>query len=292
VNRFRFIDAEKATYPVTILCRVLRVSRAGYYAWRQRPLSARAVHDEALTALIGTSHTNSRGTYGVRRIHADLQASGRCVGYKRVRRLMRRAGLTGSRRGRRVRTTSSDPTAICAPNLVQRHFHAEAPNRLWVGDITYLPTSEGWHYLAVLLDVYSRRVVGWAFADHLRVDLTLDALQMALLGRLPAAGLVHHTDRGSQYTASVYQQLLIDQGITCSMSRRGQCLDNAMAESFFATLKTELVARVRWLSGREARRAIFDYLEVFYNRQRRHSALGYRSPVHFEQHQRLTATAA
>ena len=190
-----------------------------------------------------------------------------------------------------MRTTTSDPTAVPAPNLVQRHFGAEAPNQLWVGDITYLPTAEGWHYLAVLLDVYSRRVVGWAFADHLRADLTVEALQMALLSRRPPAGLVHHTDRGSQYTALAYQQLLTQQGITCSMSRRGQCLDNAMAESFFATLKTELVTRVRWMTGREARRAIFDYLEVFYNRHRRHSALGYQSPVHFEQ-QRRAAHAA
>ncbi len=291
MNRFRFIDAEKASYPVTILCRVLQVSRAGYYAWRQRPASTRTVHDEALIASIRTSHASSRGTYGVPRIHADLQASGLCVGYKRVRRLMRHAGLTGCRRGRRVRTTTSDPTAVPAPNLVQREFRADAPNRLWVGDITYLPTGDGWHYLAVLLDVYSRRVVGWAFADHLRAELTIEALQMALLQRRPTAGLVHHTDRGSQYTATTYQQLLTQQGVTCSMSRRGQCLDNAMAESFFATLKTELVARVRWLTGRDARRAIFDYLEVFYNRQRRHSALGYHSPVHFEQ-QRLAAEAA
>ena len=291
MSRFGFIDAEKATYPVKILCRVLRVSRAGYYAWRQRPLSARAVHDEVLITAIRTSHEHSRGTYGVPRIHADLQASGHQVGRKRVRRLMRRAGLTGCRRGRRVRTTTSDPTAVPAPNLVQRHFGAEAPNQLWVGDITYLPTAEGWHYLAVLLDVYSRRVVGWAFADHLRADLTVEALQMALLSRRPPAGLVHHTDRGSQYTALAYQQLLTQQGITCSMSRRGQCLDNAMAESFFATLKTELVTRVRWMTGREARRAIFDYLEVFYNRHRRHSALGYQSPVHFEQ-QRRAAHAA
>jgi transposase InsO family protein len=190
-----------------------------------------------------------------------------------------------------VRTTISDPTATVAPNLVQRHFHAEAVNQLWVGDITYLPTGEGWHYLAVLLDVYSRKVVGWAFAGHLRADLTRDALEMALFQRRPTAGLVHHTGRGSQYTAQSYQQLLIQQEITCSMGRKGQCLDNAMAESFFATLKAELVARVRWMTGREARCAIFDYLEVFYNRQRRHSALGYQSPVHFEE-QRLAAKAA
>jgi transposase InsO family protein len=287
VNRFQFIDAEKAHYPITLLCRVLDVSRPGYHAWRKRPRSARAVHDDALTAAIRTSHAHSRGTYGVPRIHADLQAQGHAAGYKRVRRLMRGAGLSGCRRGRRVRTTLSDPAAVPAPNLVQRQFQAAAPNQLWVGDITYLPTSEGWQYLAVLLDVYSRRVVGWAFADHLRTDLTLEALQMALQRRRPPAGLVHHTDRGSQYTAERYQQLLSQQGITCSMSRRGQCLDNAMAESFFATLKTELVARVRWLNGQEARRAIFEYLEVFYNRQRRHSALGYQSPVLFEQQRRM-----
>jgi transposase InsO family protein len=282
VSRYRFIDVEKATYPVALLCRVLRVSRSGYYAWRSRDLSARAVQDAVLLDHIRASHASSRGLYGVPRVHADLRATGVRVGYKRVRRLMRRLGLRGVRKGRWVRTTVADPSAVPAPNLVQRHFTATAPNQLWVGDITYLPTVQGWRYLAVLLDVFSRRVVGWAFADHLKTELALAALQDALARRHPAGALVHHTDRGSQYTATAYQQLLTSQGITSSMSRSGQCLDNAVAESFFATLKTELVHRVRWLTGEEARAAIFEYLEVFYNRQRRHSALGYHTPLSFE----------
>ncbi len=283
MSRFRFIDAEKGRYPAALLCRTLRVSRSGYYAWRQRGPSARAQADAQLTEQIVTVHQQSRGVYGAPRVQAHLNAAGQGVSRKRVARLMRHAGLTGTYRRRRVRTTVPDPTATPAPNVVNRQFQAEAPNQLWVGDITYVPTAEGWLYLAVLLDVYSRRVVGWAMANHLRADLALDALDMALHQRHPLRGaLVHHTDRGCQYTADVYQRRLADHGITVSMSRTGDCYDNALAESFFGSFKNELVDDARWLTRRPARSAIFDWLEVFYNRQRLHSALGYRSPVAFE----------
>jgi len=284
VSRFRFIHAEKATYPVAVLCRALEVSRAGYYAWACRGVSTRAQADAALTQQIRTIHAASRGTYGAPRVHAELRASGQRVGRQRVARLMRAAALRGcSRRRQRVCTTVTDPTATAAPNLVARTFEASRPNELWVGDITYIPTGEGWLYLATLLDAYSRRIVGWAMADHLRTELALDALTMALQRRRPLLGpLVHHTDRGCQYTARAYQAVLAAHGVTCSMSRAGDCYDNALAESFFGTLKAELVQGQRWPSRRVARLAIFEWVEVFYNRQRRHSALGYVSPARFE----------
>jgi putative transposase len=284
VSRFRFIDVEKAVYPISLLCRVLAVSRAGYYAWARRGVSARVEADRQLTEQVRRVHTRSRATYGAPRVHADLVAAGIRVGRKRVARLMRAAGLVGCRHRRRVvRTTVADPAASPAPNLVARDFHPAAPDRLWVGDISYVPTGEGWLYVAMLLDAWSRRVVGWAMADHLRTDLAEAALRMALTARRPAGGeLVHHTDRGCQYTADRYQAVLAAQGITCSMSRAGNCLDNAMAESFFATLKGELIDRQAWPTRRAARQAIFEWIEAFYNRQRRHSALGYLSPAAFE----------
>jgi transposase InsO family protein len=285
VSRFRFIDAEKAAYPIALLCRVLAVSRAGYYAWVRRGVSARTQADAELTGTIRQVHARSRATYGAPRVHADLAAGGIRVGRKRVARLMRAAGLVGCRRPRRVvRTTVADATATPAPNVVMRDFHPPAPNRLWVGDITYVPTGEGWLYVAVLLDAYSRRVVGWAMADHLRTELALDALHMALTTRRPAGGeLVHHTDRGCQYTADRYHAVLAAHGVTGSMSRTGDCYDNAMAESFFATFKAELIDRTAWPTRTAARRAIFEWIEVWYNRQRRHSALGYLSRAAFEE---------
>jgi putative transposase len=284
VSRFRFIDAEQAGFPIAVLCRTVGVSRAGYYAWRRRGVSARAQQDAALTVRIEHIHARSRQTYGAPRVHAELAAGAVAVGRKRVARLMRTAELVGCRRQRRVvGTTVADPTATPAPNVVARDFHPPAPNRLWVGDVTYVPTEEGWLYVATLLDAYSRRVVGWSMADHLRTELALDALTMALSRRRPAAAeLVHHTDRGCQYTADRYQAVLAAQGITCSMSRTGNCFDNAMAESFFATFKSELIDRHIWPTRYAARRAIFEWIEVFYNRQRRHSALGYLSPAAFE----------
>ncbi len=282
MSRYRFTRAERATYPVAVLCRVLRVSRAGYYAWAGRGVAARAQADEDLATQIAAAHARSRATYGAPRIHAALRAAGTRTSRRRVARLMRAGGLAGCHRRRRVRTTVADPTRRPAPNLVARDFTAVAPDRLWVGDITFVPTGEGWLYLAILLDVHSRRVVGWAMADHLRAELALDALAMALQTRRPTPGLVHHTDRGSQYTAAAYQQALAQRGLVCSMSRSGECLDNAMAESFFATLKAELVDTQAWPTRAAARTAIFEWIEVFYNRQRAHSALAYRPPVTFE----------
>jgi putative transposase len=284
MSRFRFINAEKAAYPIALLCRVLQVSRAGCYAWIRRGLSARARADEQLTEQIRQVHARSRTTYGAPRVHADLRAAGIRVGRKRVARLMRAVGMTGrGRRRRTVRTTVADPTATPAPNVVARDFHPATLDQLWVGDITYVPTEEGWLYVAVLIDACSRRVVGWAMADHLRTELALDALMMALTTRRPAGSeRVHHTDRGCQYTADRYQAALTGHGVTCSMSRAGNCLDNAMAESFFASFKSELVDRLVWPTRRAARQAIFEWLEVFSNRQRRHSALGYLSPAAFE----------
>ena len=285
MSRYRFIHAERANYPVMTLCRVLAVARSAYYAWARRGVSARARADEALAAHIAAAYARSRRTYGAPRIHAALRAQGVHCARKRVARLMRAAGLVGCHRRRRTRTTVADPTHAPAPNLVARDFAAAAPDRLWLGDITYIATAEGWLYLAVLVDAYSRRVIGWAMADHLRTELALDALAMAVHTRRPGAGLVHHTDRGSQYTATAYQIALAARGVTCSMSRAGECLDNAMAESFFATLKAELTDTKTWPTRGAARLAIFEWIEVWYNRQRRHSALAYRAPVaHEAQH--------
>ncbi len=285
MNHYRFIRAERATYPITLLCRVLHVARSAYYAWARRGVSARAIADAALAQQVAAVHARSRRTYGSPRIHAELRAGGVRCARKRVARLMRTAGLVGCHRRRRARTAVAEPTHTPAPNLVARDFRATAPDHLWIGDITYIATAEGWLYLAVLVDVHSRRVVGWAMADHLRTELALDALAMALQARRPPPGLVHHTDRGCQYTAAAYQAALAARGIVCSMSRAGECRDNAMAESFFATLKAELVDARTWPTRAAARLAIFEWLEVWYNRQRRHSALGYLTPVaHEEQH--------
>ena len=285
MSRYRFIRAERATYPVVILCRVLQVARSAYDAWARRGVSARATADAALTAQIAAAHARSRRTYGAPRIHAELRAQGARCARKRVARLMRAAGLVGCHRRRRTRTTIADPAHMPAPNLVARDFRATAPDRLWIGDITYVATAEGWLYLAVLVDVYSRRVIGWAMGDDLRTELALGALRMALRARRPGAGLVHHTDRGSQYTAASYRAALATPGVTVSMSRAGECLDNAMAESFFATLKAELIGTRTWPTRAAARLAIFEWIAVWYNRQRRHSALGYRAPVaHEAQH--------
>ena len=292
MSRYRFIHAERATYPVTLLCRVLAVARSAYYAWARRGVSARTTADAALTTQIAAVHARSRRTYGAPRVHAELRAAGVRCARKRVARLMRAAGLVGCHRRRRARTTVADPTRPPAPNLVARDFAAPAPDRLWFGDITYVATQEGWLFLAVLVDARSRRVVGWAMADHLRTELALDALAMALRRRRPARGLVHHTDRGCQYTAAAYQACLAAHGITCSMSRSGDCLDNAVAESFFATLKAELGDARTWPTRAAARLAIFEWIEVWYNRQRRHSALAYQPPVAFEENVLLLSSLA
>jgi putative transposase len=283
MSHSRCIQGEQAAYPITLLCRVLDVARSAYYAWARRGASARATADEALTDQISAAYARSRRTSGAPRVHAELRAQGVRCARKRVARLMRAAGLVGCHRRRRARTTVADPAHTPAPNLVARDFAAAGPDRLWLGDSTSVATREGWLYLAVLLDAPSRRVVGWAMADHLRTELALDALTMALARRRPGAGLVQHTDRGCQYTAAAYREALAARGVTASMSRSGTCLDNAMAESFFATLKAEIGDAPLWPNRAAARTAIFEWIEAFYNRQRRHSALAYQPPVAFEE---------
>jgi putative transposase len=266
VSSFRLIDAEKAHFPISMLCKVLGVSKSGYYAWKSRPPSNRSREDAALTEKIREVHERSGQTYGYPRVHAELRALGVRCGCRRVARLMRKAGLRGCMRGRKRRTTRRDPHAVPAPDLVNRNFAATAPNRLWTADITYVKTDEGFLHLAFVLDVYSRRIVGWSMADHLRTELVVDALEMAVWRRKPKAGLVHHSDRGTQYTALSFGKKLEEAGIVPSMGRAGSALDNAISESFVSTLKCELVHRRRFPTREAARSAVFEYLEGFYNR--------------------------
>ncbi len=268
-----------------LMCRVLSVSPSGFYAAQRRVPSTRCRRDEALRLKVRAAHTKSRRRYGAPRVHAELQAQGERVGKKRVARLMREDGLVARRRRRFVRTTDSRHNHPIAPNLLDRQFGVEqvaGPNRVWVSDLTYVPTREGWIFLATVLDLASRRIVGWAMRETLEAELTLAALRMALADRRPAPGLVHHSDRGSQYACSDYRALLDAHGLVASMSKKADCWDNAVAESFFASLETELILESDWLTRDAARQAIFEYIEVWYNRERRHSSLGYRSPVHYE----------
>lgn len=283
MSAFRLIDAERASYPVAMLCRMLGVSKSGYYAWRSRPPSKRSRRDGALTEKIRQIHSRSRETYGYPRVHAELRSLGVVCGRRRVARLMRAAGLRGCMRGKKRRTTRRDPRAVPAPDLIRRDFVAGEPNKVWLADITYIPTREGFLYLAFILDTHSRKVVGWSMDSHMRTELVVDALEMAVWRRKPGAGLIHHTDRGSQYTALSFGKHLEEVGIVPSMGRTGSALDNAMAESFVATLKTELVNRRRFPDREVAKSAIFEYLEGFYNRRRLHSALSYQSPMNYEE---------
>jgi putative transposase len=262
------------------MCRVLGVSPSGYYAWRKRPLSTRARTDVELTARVEVVHRASRGTYGAPRIHAELAAEGIPIGRKRIARLMRAAGLQGVSR-RKVRTTVRDETARPAPDLVDRQFTAAEPDRLWVADITYVPTWAGFLYLAVVLDAWSRRVIGWAMASHLRTELVLAALDMALAQRRPT-DVIHHSDQGCQYTSLAFGRRCREAGVRPSMGSVGDAYDNAMCESFFATLECELLDRQRFRTQVDARLAVFDFIEGWYNPQRRHSALAYLSPMIFE----------
>ena len=273
--------ANQAQFSVSRMCEVLGVSRSGYYAWRAREPSARSRADGELTVRIRASHQHSRGTYGAPRIHEDLKAEGVRIGRKRIARLMRAADLEGVSRRRRVRTTVRGDQTRPAPDLVQRHFTAEGPDRLWVADITYVPTWSGFLYLAVVLDVWSRRIVGWAMATHLLAELVLDALNMALDQRRPGE-VIHHSDQGSQYTSLAFGRRCREAGVCPSMGSVGDCYDNAMCESFFATLECELIDRSCFRTRAEARMAIFDYIEGWYNPHRRHSALGYLSPLEYE----------
>ena len=292
MSAFRFIAAEKAIHTVSRLCRVLGVSRSGFYAWAGRPPSARLRRDWGLIIHIRRVHQISRATYGAPRVHAELKGEGIHVAKKRVARLMRDAGLEGAHRRRSRRTTLRDPDAAPASDLVERSFRPNGPDRLWVADITYIRTWAGWLYLAVVIDAYSRRVVGWAMRDDLKAELVVEALEMALWRRRPTAGLIHHSDRGCQYTSLAFGQKLRRSGVVASMGSRADCYDNAVAESFWATLKTELVHRHSWPTRDDARRALFDYIEAFYNPRRRHSTLGYHSPADYEKIHHDAAQAA
>ena len=282
------MTANQVTYPIAALCRVLGVSRSGSYAWRQRGPSGRAQRDAVLLERIKGFHGRSHETYGAPRIWEDLREAGERLGRKRVARLMRAAGLVGVSRHRRVRTTVRRPEAPAAPDHVQREFTAAGPDQLWVADITYIPTWAGFLFLAIVLDVYSRRIIGWAMAPYLKTELVLDALNMAITQRHPHR-VIHHSDRGSQYASLAFGQRCREMGVELSMGSRGDAYDNAVAESFFATLECELLARRRFTTQAEARVAIFSYIEGWYNPHRRHSALGQRSPICFE---RETSNAA
>lgn len=281
--KFAFIRDHLQEYPVTLCCRVLRISRSGYYAWCKRPASIRQHRHEALAERIGQVHQANRGVYGSPRVYQALQAAGEPVCENTVAKIMREQGLRAKSNRRFVpRTTDSGHGKPVAPNVLDRQFTADAPNRRWVADITYIPTCEGWLYLAGVLDLYSRKIVGWSMADHLGWELVADALDMGLWRRQPPKGLLHHSDRGVQYACDDYQGLLARHGITVSMSGVGNCYDNAAMESFWATLKTELVHHEQYATRDDARRSIFEYIEVFYNRKRIHSSLGYVSPEAFE----------
>ena len=273
--------AHQAQHPVVTLCRVLGVSPSGYYAGRQRPASARATADAALSAQIDAIHARSRRTYGERRVHADLRESNVRISRRRIARLMRAMGLAGVSRRKRTTTTVRDREQRPAPDLVDRNFTASGPDRLWVADITYIPTWAGFLYLAVVLDAWSRRVVGWAMATHLRTELVLDALNMALAQRQPTE-VIHHSDQGCQYTSFAFGRRCELMGVRPSMGSVGDAYDNAMCESFFATLECELLDRQRFPTQAAARLAVFEYIEGWYNPHRRHSALDYRSPVNYE----------
>jgi transposase InsO family protein len=280
--RFEFIQVEQANFPVTVLCRVLEVSCSGFYRWLNAQPSERQSKNERLMIEIKAIHSESRGTYGSPRVHAELQSRGFEIGLNRVARLMAELGLTGQRPRRFRKTTDSHHSHPLAPDLVARDFNPSAPNQLWAADITYIATASGWAYLAVVLDLYSRRVIGWAIDDHMRTELVLEALDRALGTRERSEGLVHHSDRGSQYASARHRDELERRGIRVSMGAKGCAYDNAVVESFFATLKKDLVYRVNWLDQQQAALAISEYIQVFYNRRRRHSTLGYMSPADYE----------
>ena len=281
--RFRFIEDHRDTWPVRVMCAALEVSASGYYAWRGRPESPRAAENRALLAGIRSVFARHRGRYGAPRIHAALRAEGRLVSRGRVERLMRCHGIRATTQRRfRVVTTDSNHSLPVADNLLDQTFLATRPNQIWLADITYIPTDEGWLYLATVLDLFTRKVVGWAMRDHMRQELTIAALSMAIQRRRPGPGLIHHSDRGSQYAAGSYRQVLDAADMVQSMSRKGNCWDNAPMESFFHTLKIELVHHAAYATREAAKRDLFAYIEGYYNRQRLHSALGYLTPEQAE----------
>jgi len=265
-----------------MMCGALGVSRSGYYARCGRGPSNREKQDKRLVTYIKAIHAHSRQTYGSPRVHQDLVAQGFEVGLNRVAKLMRRHRIFSVRKRRRRRTTNSNHDLKVSPDLVERQFDVKAPNHVWAADLTYVWTTAGWLYVAVVMDLFSRRIIGWAMDSHMRAALTADALKMAIAGRTATQGTIHHSDRGSQYASNEYQKLLKNHGLKCSMSRKGDCWDNSVVESFFATLKSELVFHRSWNSRRQAASEIFEYIEVFYNRQRRHSTTSNLSPVDYE----------
>lgn len=283
--RYACIERHRGEFPVVLMCRVLELTRSGFYAWRAREPSARVRKDQRLRFDVRVIHRESRGCYGSPRIHEELQARGERVSRKRVARLMTVEGLRGKKKRRFRVTTDSDHAYPVAPNLLDRKFAVEdvpGPDRVWVADITYVPTREGWLYLAVIIDLASRLVVGWSMGETLEAELATGALEMALERRRPGPGLLHHSDRGVQYASNAYRELLEEQQAVVSMSRKGNCWDNAVAESFFATVEIELIEDANWDTRNEARSAIFQFIEVWYNRERRHSTLGYLAPVEFD----------
>jgi transposase InsO family protein len=290
--KFDFIAAKEVAFPVAMMCRVLGVSPSGYYACKSRPPSKRAADDARVAAEVAAAHKASRGIYGSPRVHRELQAKGVKVGKKRVERLMIEKGLRGRSKQRFVCTTDSKHDDPVAPNVLERRFETTMPNEAWVGDVTYIATAQGWLFLAVLLDLFSRRVVGWATSDTNDRTLALAALDHALQSRRPRAGLVHHTDRGSPYASEDYRAALTQRGIVASMSRTGDCYDNAVAESFFASLKAEWVDHEDYADHDVGRASIDEYIDRFYNPTRRHSHLGYVSPIEFELRSQLAALAA
>jgi transposase InsO family protein len=285
-----------AEFDVACLCNLLNVSRSGFYTWRTRSPSPKTLAREALLAEIRQTHRDSRSICGAPRVHAALARQGVVACVNTVAKCMRQAGIRSkvNQRRFRVSTTQCDPALAAAPNRLDRCFEAAAPNQKWAADITYVPTAEGFLYVAAVIDLFSRRIVGWAMDGHLRAELCVDALSMAITRRGPApgGGLLHHSDRGVQYACAQYRQVLADHGIEASMSRKGDCYDNALMESFWGTLKTELTHHERYPTRAEARQSIFEYIEVFYNRQRRHSTLGYLSPADFEDRYHRQASAA
>ena len=289
--KFAFISAEKASFKVSVLCRLLGVTRQGFYAYAKRPRSPRIDRDIALRERLRKLHEESRGTYGSPRMLASLRREGMRVGKRRVERELRNMGLQARTRRRWRTTTEADPNRPVVQNVLARDFTASKPNERWVTDISYVWTDEGWCYLAIILDLFSRGVVGWALDTTLTTRLALAALGMAIGRRRPGAGLLHHSDRGCQYTSEQYRHVLDELGVTVSMSRKGNCWDNAVAESFFSTLKNELVHRRSWATRLELRAAVFDYIEIFYNRRRLHSAVGYKPPAEVESDYALTAAA-
>ncbi len=279
---FGFIEAEKASFPINRMCRVLGVSQSGFFAWQERPACRRQQQDMVYLAHIRTAFALSNGTYGSPRMHRDLVDEGHEIGRHRTARLMRENQLIARQKRRFKRTTDSEHAWPVAPNLVAQDFTADGPDRKWGADISYIWTAEGWLYLAIVLDLFSRHVVGWATSDRLKCDLAVEALRRALVARNPAPGLVHHSDRGSQYCSVDYQALLRKRGILISMSGRGNCYDNSMVETFFKTIKSELIWPVAWQSRQQAENAIARYIDGFYNPVRRHSSLGFQSPIAFE----------